>query len=61
MENYKGKSLSRGELAARYGITTEMLNDWLKQIEDKLNLNRRRILRPKEINIIFQEWGEPDM
>ncbi len=60
VQNYKGKALSRGELAARYGITTEMFNDWLKEIDSKLSLQRRRVLKPKEINIIFEEWGMPD-
>jgi phage antirepressor YoqD-like protein len=60
MVKYKGKSLSRGEIAQKYGITPEMLNDWLKEISYKLKIGKRRIIRPKEINLIWEEWGEWD-
>jgi hypothetical protein len=41
-----------------YGVTPEMFNDWLKEIEDKLWLNRRGSIIPKEISIVIEEWDK---
>lgn len=52
---------TRKELAKRYGISYGTLATWLAKIEG-LNLDpRKRILTPKQLKIIYEQWGEPTL
>ncbi|MFN3405185.1 MAG: hypothetical protein ACK40G_13890 [Cytophagaceae bacterium] len=55
--SYKGKALSRKELAKKYNVSLDMFNKWLKEINSKISLGKRRILSPKEISKVIEEWG----
>ena len=53
------KISTKKELAALYGVHYNTFIKWLKQIPE-LSLNsKRRILTPKQIEIIYEELGHP--
>ncbi|MCF8324590.1 MAG: DUF4248 domain-containing protein [Leadbetterella sp.] len=55
----KIKSSTKTELALSYNISLITLNKWIKEI-DGLNLDpKKRILTPKQVEIIFNHLGEP--
>lgn len=60
--SYTGPALTLSEIASMYNITVRTLNSWMKAISDEKrpNLKGRRILTPKEVDAIWQEWGIPD-
>lgn len=57
-------SLFKGELARAYGINVCTLKVWLKTLKDKndklLDTGKRKILNPREVELIIAEFGEPD-
>jgi hypothetical protein len=54
-----GKALSKKELAAMYGVHTETLIKWLKEITGLELKKYQKILTPLQLDIIFNALGEP--
>ena len=53
------KSYSKSQLAKLYNVSYNTIMKWLKAIPE-LNLTpKQRIFTPKQIEIIFNELGEP--
>jgi transposase-like protein len=59
MDNQKQKrpALSRKQLAAKYGVTTETLRRWI--IRAKIEIPKNQLLTPAAQNQIFEVLGEP--
>lgn len=58
---YIGPAASRATIAKWYLIGNDLLNDWLEQIRDKAKIIKyKKVLSPKQINVLFEEYGEPD-
>lgn len=51
---------TKSELAKLYQVSYNTLISWLKGIPS-LNLKRRRVLTPKEVNLIFDHLGKPNV
>ena len=53
------KTYTKGQMAKAYGINYRTFINWLKDIPE-LTLNpKQRILKPKQIEIIYHDLGEP--
>lgn len=52
---------TRSKLAKLYGVHYNTFYKWLKEIPElkKWLSDGKRILRPRELKIIFEEFGEP--
>lgn len=58
---YKGPAVNRSKVASWYQIGNDLLNEWLDEIRDKIKLKKfKKVLSPRQINILFEEYGEPD-
>lgn len=57
MKGFILSSLTRKELAQKYGIHVNTLRSWLKNIG--FDLTRKR-LTPKELEYIYSVLGEPE-
>jgi len=56
----KIKSYTKSELAYIYGVSGATFKKWLLQLND-LNLAPNvRILTPKQVTLIFEEFGLPE-
>ena len=54
------KLTTKRELASKYGVSYPTMIKWLKGIPELKISNERRLLTPKEIQIIYSVLGEPD-
>lgn len=53
------KSFTKKELSKKYGVHYNTFLKWLKEIKN-LEINpKQRLLTPKQVEIIYQELGEP--
>jgi len=51
------KAKSRQQIAAEYGICTKTLRRWIR--EKKLNI-KSGLLSPKDLDLIYQSFGNPN-
>ena len=58
-ESIKIKAYSKKELAGLYDISTKSLQTWLNSIEKDLGPRIGRFYTPKQVKIIFEEFGSP--
>jgi len=54
------KSMTKRELALKYGVSYPTFLKWIRMIPQLSITNNRRLLTPKEIQIIYTVLGEPD-
>lgn len=55
---YKGPAKGIGQLAEKYAVSVKLLKIWLA--EAGIEIGNRRILKPKEISILYKAQGEPE-
>lgn len=53
------RAYSKGELADLYQISMKSLKNWLDFIEDQLGPRIGRFYSPRQVEIIFKEYGIP--
>ena len=49
---------TRAQIAAEYGISRKTFYNWLKK--EGLTFQKRRLINPKEIEIIYNIFGNPN-
>lgn len=54
------KSMTRLDLQEAYEVNYYLLSQWLKQIPN-LNYKYKQIFNPKEVQLIFEHLGEPNL
>jgi cytochrome c biogenesis factor len=59
IQNEKYMSKTRQALAEEYGISISTLSKWLIAIKDDLKLQNRAIITPRQLTIIYSEYGNP--
>jgi hypothetical protein len=58
IQNEKYMSKTRQTLASEYGISISTLSKWLIEIKG-LKLKKRAIITPRQLTIIYSEYGNP--
>lgn len=53
------KSYSIGELAVLYQRSVKSINTWIRPIENELGPRMGHFYTPKQVKIIFEEFGIP--
>lgn len=53
------KTYSKIQLARKYGVSYNTFKKWLIAIPDIKVMPTKRLLTPKEVEIIFKVLGEP--
>ena len=54
------KTISKKQLAIKYGINYKTLWSWLSMIPELELDKRKRLLTPKQLEIIFEKIGIPN-
>jgi hypothetical protein len=54
------KTISKKQLAIKYGINYKTLRSWLSMIPELELDKRKRLLTPKQLEIIFEKIGIPN-
>lgn len=54
------KATNKTELAKRFNISYSTLIKWLKQIPELELTKGQRILTPKQIDILYEYYGNPE-
>jgi len=57
-ELYRGKALSRKELAQCYGVSPSSFNRLLRSLGDQLPIGSRSTIFPKEVNVLIHVLGD---
>jgi hypothetical protein len=55
------RAYSKTELAQLYKLSMKSLTKWLIPLEKELGPRRGRFYNPKQVEIIFKEFGIPKM
>jgi transposase len=58
-KNYPIKAYSKKEMTNMYGIHRFTFLKWIKKIPE-IEINRKRLFTPKEVEIIFNHLGPPE-
>ncbi len=58
---YCVKSMSKTQLAKAYGVDVRTFNKWIKPFTKSIGKQMGRLYNPRQINIIFQCIGYPDI
>lgn len=53
------KPFSVTELAEYYGCSVKTIKTWLAPIEEELGPRMGHFYTPKQVRVIFSEWGVP--
>lgn len=54
------KTISKKQLAIKYGINYKTLRSWLSMIPELELDKKKRLLTPKQLEIIFEKIGIPN-
>jgi len=54
------KTISKKQLAIKYGVNYKTLRSWLSMIPELELDKRKRLLTPKQLEIIFERIGTPN-
>ena len=54
------KSYTRSFLAEIYGVNVRVFSVWIKKIKTKIGAIHGRYFTPKQVQILFDHFGEPD-
>lgn len=55
------KTYSVKEVAELYSVSKKTLNKWLSPFEDEIGERRGYFYNPKQVSIIFEKLGLPEM
>jgi len=57
---YRGPAKARKELADDYNVSVDTFNEWLRDLArtNELNIGLRRCLRPAEITVVINAFGD---
>ena len=59
MKIQKYNSSTRTELALRFKVSLPTFNNWLELIPNLNLIKNKRILTPKQVEMVFSHLGEP--
>lgn len=59
MDENRFESQSKSQLSRRFKVSLPTFNNWLALIPDLNLIKNKRILTPKQVEMVFSHLGEP--
>lgn len=59
MKENRFESQSKSQLSRRFKVSLPTFNSWLELIPDLNLVKNKRILTPKQVEMVFSHLGEP--
>lgn len=59
MKEIRFESQSKSQLSRRYKVSLPTFNRWLELVPDLNLVKNKRILTPKQVEMVFSHLGEP--